>query len=157
MLLVWGSSSERILTLQKRAIRIIHNTSYLSHTDPLFKLSGILKFDDLYNITLMTSYHKLRNNQLLCTRKYLELIYHEDIHRYDTRNKIQVLLPVTRFNYLRRKIYHRVGELINSLSLSIISKFTTHSLTSILINYKTDLFNNYNKTCSGCYACRNKT
>ena len=34
--------------LQKRALRYIHNVSYNSHTDPLFKKGEILNLDDIY-------------------------------------------------------------------------------------------------------------
>ena len=51
-ILAWGNSSKSILkkttTLQKRALRLIHKASYNSHTDPLFRKSGILKVTDLY-------------------------------------------------------------------------------------------------------------
>ena len=36
------------LKLQKRALRYINKANYNSHTEPLFKRSGILRIDDLY-------------------------------------------------------------------------------------------------------------
>ena len=51
-LLTWGNASksalQRSIILQKRAVRVINNARYNSHTDPLFKASGILKLNDLY-------------------------------------------------------------------------------------------------------------
>ena len=51
-ILAWGNANPAVLNttikLQKRAIRIINNAGYNSHTDPLFKISGILKVRDLY-------------------------------------------------------------------------------------------------------------
>ena len=47
--LVWAqnvSTIQRILILQKRAVRIVHFQSRNSHTSPLFKQSSILKFQD---------------------------------------------------------------------------------------------------------------
>ena len=53
-ILAWGNASTNILrkteTLHKRALRTVHNKSYYSHTDPLFKQSGILKVSDLCDI-----------------------------------------------------------------------------------------------------------
>jgi len=50
-IIAWGSANKSnikpLVTLQKRAIRVIHNASYNSHTDPKFKSSGILKIPDL--------------------------------------------------------------------------------------------------------------
>ena len=34
--------------MQKRTIRLIHNAPYNGHTDPSFKLSGILNINDLF-------------------------------------------------------------------------------------------------------------
>jgi len=51
-ILAWGNASPSALhkstVLQKRAIRTIHKAYYNSHTEPLFKSSGILKVNDLY-------------------------------------------------------------------------------------------------------------
>ena len=88
MSLVWGTQSERIAVIKKKAIRIIHGAHYLSHTDPLFKSLGILKFEDLCKIALMKFYYKLKNNQLPIFYSNAKFISHEDVHHYDTRNKI---------------------------------------------------------------------
>ena len=34
---LWGSESKRLEKLQKRAMRIISNSSYNAHTEPIFK------------------------------------------------------------------------------------------------------------------------
>ena len=51
-LLTWDNASksalQRSTIIQKRAVRVIHNARCNSHTDPLFKTSGILKLNDLY-------------------------------------------------------------------------------------------------------------
>ena len=36
--------------MQKRAIRVINKATYNAHTDPLYKKSGILKLNDLYEL-----------------------------------------------------------------------------------------------------------
>ena len=49
---IWGSCSgqnkQRIISIQKRAIRTITKSYYSSHTEPRMKKIGLLKFDDLY-------------------------------------------------------------------------------------------------------------
>ena len=51
-ILAWGNAERAVLQptfrLQKRAIRVINNKRYNSHTDPLFKKSKILKIEDLF-------------------------------------------------------------------------------------------------------------
>ena len=43
-------------TLHKRALRTVHNKSHNSHTDPLFKQSGIMKISDLYQLEVVFFY-----------------------------------------------------------------------------------------------------
>ena len=45
-IIVWGSVSERLFKLQKRAVRAISN-AYNTHTDPLFKYHSLLKLNDI--------------------------------------------------------------------------------------------------------------
>ena len=51
-ILAWGNAERAVLQptfrLQKRAIRVINNKRYNSHTVPLFKKSKILKIEDLF-------------------------------------------------------------------------------------------------------------
>ena len=63
-ILCWGFKNSRLFKLQKRAIRIITCSKYNAHTDPLFKKMNLLKISDLYNISLLKFFHKLRNNKL---------------------------------------------------------------------------------------------
>ena len=51
-ILAWGNAVQSILyhtiILQKRAVRIIHNATFNSHTNPLFQHSRVLKLHDIY-------------------------------------------------------------------------------------------------------------
>ncbi len=63
---IWGNSNDmyKLITRQKRAIRLISNKPYLSHTEPLFKQKRILKVDDLYKTQIALFMHDLQNNKL---------------------------------------------------------------------------------------------
>ena len=63
--MAWGYQSKlsnRMFKLQKRAIRIVANSKYNAHTEPLFKLYRILKLADVLTLQTMKVYHKFRNN-----------------------------------------------------------------------------------------------
>jgi len=51
-ILAWGNTTQSALhqttMLQKRAIRLINNVKYNSHTDPLFRGSCVMKLNDLF-------------------------------------------------------------------------------------------------------------
>ena len=53
MLTVWDGDFDRILILQKKALRIIHGSKYNAHADPLFLNSKILKVQDQYQINML--------------------------------------------------------------------------------------------------------
>lgn len=76
----WGDSPQstvkRLMILQKKALRIVANSRYNSHCDPLFKKFRILKLGDLYKfhcvrlpyknkLSLLPQYH---SDKLLLTR-----------------------------------------------------------------------------------------
>ena len=45
--MVWGDgNTKKLEILQKRAVRIINNSGYKSHTDPILKSEKILKIAD---------------------------------------------------------------------------------------------------------------
>ena len=49
-LLLWGPHLGRLVTLQKKAIRVVSLTDYLSHTDPIFKELKLLTLEDMFTI-----------------------------------------------------------------------------------------------------------
>jgi hypothetical protein len=64
-LAIWGScscqSKQRIISIQKRAIRTITKSYYSSHTEPRMKKIGLLKFDDLYRQCLVLTHNCVYN------------------------------------------------------------------------------------------------
>ena len=51
-LFLWGPHCERLFLLQKRIMRVITNSKYIAHTDPIFKTLNLLKLPDLYRLQL---------------------------------------------------------------------------------------------------------
>ena len=72
-LIIWGNANKahlkQIITIQKRAIRTIHNATYNSHTEPLFKSSGILNITDLYEYQTLLFLHDYDHGVLPSTFK----------------------------------------------------------------------------------------
>ena len=54
-ILLWGKSNnmQTIDKLQKKAIRLISYNRSLGHTEPLFKVFNLLKFNDIYTLKLL--------------------------------------------------------------------------------------------------------
>ncbi len=89
-IILWGNANkqylDRILKLQKRAVRIISNSSYLCHTKPLFERFNLLNIDDLYKKECCTFMYKYNNNML--PKSFDNMFTNmESIHDYNTRYK----------------------------------------------------------------------
>ena len=52
-ILAWDAKTEHIFKLQKRAVRIISNSRFISNTEPIFKSFNFLKVRDLYKIHIL--------------------------------------------------------------------------------------------------------
>ena len=65
-ILAWGYNCGRLKKLQKRAIRIISNNRYNSHTEPVMKKLEILKLEDLFKLNMLKWYFNYKNNKLPC-------------------------------------------------------------------------------------------
>ena len=57
----WGFEWGRLAELQKRTVRIITNSKYNAHTEPLFKDLHLLKITDIFDVQCM---NKFSNNTL---------------------------------------------------------------------------------------------
>ena len=85
---VWGQASQgdlkKILTLQKRVLRLIFFSSKRSHAIPLFIASNILPVNMLYFETVSTIMHDVSTSST--PRNIRELFIHSsDVHAYNTR------------------------------------------------------------------------
>ena len=54
----WGFEWDRISKLQKRALRIMTNSKYNAHTDPLFKQLHLLKVKDIIDVQCLKFWYK---------------------------------------------------------------------------------------------------
>ena len=65
--LAWGNSNSanKLLTLQKRALRIMNKLPYRAHTDPVYKKEKILKIKDVYQTESVLFIYDYKNNNLL--------------------------------------------------------------------------------------------
>ena len=121
-ILAYGSAPnsllDRIFKLQKRAIRIINHSSFLAHTEPIFKQHKILKFYDLYKLEtalFMFTCHKCLLPQSLS--QYFEL--NNEVHTYPTRSSSNYHLPLVRTNLVLKSIFYRGPLCWNSLPVEV--------------------------------------
>ena len=62
----WGNGNtiNKLVTLQKHAIRIINNKGYRNHTDPIYKFQNIRKIVDVYKLHVSLFIYDFHHNLL---------------------------------------------------------------------------------------------
>ena len=155
-ILAWGSNTSRIFKLQKKAIRIVSNANYISHTEPLFKTLGLLKICDIYKLQVLQSYYQYSHNQLPFYLQHLEYRQRVDIHEYDTRNKSMLNINKTNTKLADNSLRNITPNIVNNTPDIIISKIFTHSLHGFTSYIKQYFISLYKMECiiDDCYVCK---
>ena len=123
-IVAWGNAAKfhrtKLLTLQKRALRLMYFSDYKSHAIPFFISSRLLPVDMLYfkSVTLMM--HDVSNN--LTPPNTFNLFAHQaDIHPYETRSSQRgdYFFKRSRID-IQKRSFSRIGVKIwNSLSCEV--------------------------------------
>ena len=120
--LAWGgtykANLQRIVILQKRALRIVNNSTYDANTSPIFKELKLLKFHDIHSFQLGFFMFSLNNSTLPSKFNNLFQI-NSQIHNYNTRNAHLFRLPLCRTNTRQFSIYFQGPKFYNSLTSTI--------------------------------------
>lgn len=110
-LLLWGNGSHinRVLLLQKKAIRLLTNANVTAHCRPLFVKEGIMTVINLY-IMESLMYAKNNSNLMLCTN---------EIHNYNTRRNDKLYIPKWRLSLTANNHHIMAFKLYNNLPLCV--------------------------------------
>ena len=141
----WGNISNpeinRLKKIQKRAIRLICQAKYNSHTEPLLRKLNLLKLDDIFALNCIKIYVRNLQNKL---PRYLsqQLLTNSEIHNYPTRQRydihnfpIRSKLEHQCLNKKVNKIWNDVPDNIKNCSLkSIVKQFRKYKLSGYKIN-----------------------
>ena len=155
-ILLWGQQSEKLVKLQKKLVRIITNSRYNSHTDPLFKKLKLLKVTDLCALHELKFCFKLEN--LLLPSYFLNEMFfrNNEIHRYSTRNANRYSLPQVKHAYAQNNLRYKIPIRFNSSPAEIIGKISTHTIKGFSIYIKKYYIDRYEIVCTSrnCYVCQ---
>ena len=120
--LAWGNAVQtridKLLLLQKRALRLICNASYRSHTDAMFRENRILKITDLYKLQLGCFMYNIDINDTPAVFK--EMFQKNNvIHDYSTRQANDFHLPKNRTHFGNKTFMFTGPKMWNSLDCSL--------------------------------------
>ena len=154
--LVWGFNCDRILSLQKKVVRVICRAKYNAHTDPLFKKLKLLKMQNIIELKALKFFFKYSNNQL---PDYFRTFFCSSppTHSYYTRNRDNPLLPIPKRTRSEKSIRYFIPQLLDKLPMCIKEKISTHSYSGFSNYVKSFFINEYLDEClvPDCYVCNN--
>ena len=159
-ILAWGGANSSILrhtvVLQKRAMRYIHNSTYNSHTDPLFKLSNIMKLEDVYNYQMALFMYDLSHKKLpLSFDSTFKFTYEIQSHRV-TRQSLKMYIPTCHTEFVRKLPLYLFPKAWNKWSDIICAPISRSQskkhIKSTFINNYHDKIKCTNRHCKDCWA-----
>jgi hypothetical protein len=155
--ILWEKRVNRLVALQKKAIRAVTSSRYSAHTELLFRDLKTLKCTDLCALQCYIFCYKLEHNLL---PKYFTdsniFIKNVNIHNYPTRTRNDYCLPRVKHEFGKTSIRYKAPFIFNSMNSLIKDKIYTHSFSGYKQYIKTTFINSYNRTCTiqNCYSCR---
>jgi hypothetical protein len=152
----WGGSplnhQKRLITLQKKALRILSKSSYHCHTDPIFSSCKLLKLHDLYKISCCKlMFQRIKGRLPAYHSAQLVLNNNQDLRM--TRQSGDVKTPVIHKRIDRQLLSYRIGTVWNNLPTSL--KQSRTSIHTFSKNLKKSFLSKYNNPCDipNCFIC----
>ena len=123
-LLAWGTAPklyvDRILLIQKRALRSVFSLNFRSHTTNVFFVNKTLKIHDLYLFQLGILMFQTHESKLPISLSYL-FLKNSKIHNYSTRQQNLFHLPRKRTKFAQNTVFYTGPKFWNNLPLHIKS------------------------------------
>ena len=150
-ILVWGQSLQtiRLEKLQKKSVRLITNSSYNAHTEPIFGSQKILRVADIYQVGVNEFASKFLYNKIPKSSKNLL----QPLGNERTKN-LRPLIPKTK--HLESFPSVKIPLYWNKLSIADKSITSPSKLKSKLSNMYIDKYKSFSCNKRTCYACNRR-
>jgi len=159
-LLTWGSKISKdgiIHILQKRALRTITSSNYISHTEPLCKELGLIKVTDMFRLAIWKFYFKLMNNTLPSYFESFKPVLPPICNFHEIRRP-NFHLPDIKHEFAKCSLKYCLINILNNEKASIVitSKVHTHSFLAFKLFLKYNVLNSYQEFCivMNCESCQ---
>ena len=152
----WGFKADRIVKLQKRAIRVITNSKYNAHVEPLLKRLNLLKVSDIFRNSLLKLFYKYKSGNL---PHYIMLMFSDatSTHNYNTRYNPILNHPISSLFGSEKCVRHHLPRVIEETDPNVLEKVDTHCYNGFCLYIRRTCIQNYKSECSlrNCYTCQN--
>ena len=117
----WGFASHKLCRLQKRALRLITDSIYNAHTQPLFKALGTLTLDDIFKMQCLKCYYKCIQGKL---PPFFDTFFIEKTtpHNYLTRRRNDFHFQTTVSSTAQNCIMYYIPKLLSTLPTRVTEK-----------------------------------
>ena len=152
----WEFNANKIVRLQKRAIRVITNSKYNAHVEPLLKKLNLLKINDIFRNSLLKVYHKYKSGNLPHYVMHMFSTEH-NVHRYNTRSNSILNHPVTNLFGSENCVRYHLPRQVEETDSNILEKVDSHCYTGFSIYLRKICVQSYKSECNlpNCYTCQN--
>ena len=152
----WEFNANKIVRLQKRAIRVITNSKYNAHVEPLLKKLNLLKINDIFRNSLLKVYHKYKSGNLPHYVMHMFSTEH-NVHRYNTRSNTILNHPVTNLFGSEKCVRYHLPRQVEETDSNILEKVDSHCYTGFSIYLRKICVQSYKSECNlpNCYTCKN--
>ncbi len=136
---IWGNSSKsnlnKLITLQKQAVRIICDTAYRAHTDSLFKTLKILKLQDIFLLEVLKFTYKFKLGILptvfhdyftISETQVRQETFHIPRHRTNYRAASIKILGAKKFNQFHKKFKVQLNSINNLKKFFILNTLSEY-------------------------------
>ena len=149
-ILSWGSTlreNHRLHLLQKKAVRIITNSNYIAHTEPLLKELRLLKVTCMFSLAIWKFYYKLMNyNQLPIYFELMKPPQPQVCTYYDIRSPV-FYLPDIRHSFAEQSIRYCLIKRLNAEKSRMDIVHNT-SFYNFKMNIKNEMISTYSAVCA---------
>ena len=114
-LLLWVSvikENHSLHLLQKKALRIITNSDYLVHTEPIYKKLRIIKISDMFAVALWKFYYKLMDNKLPDCLTSIKAVMPAVTEHYEIRNP-SIHTPTIKHKFANCSLHYYLIKQLN--------------------------------------------
>ena len=108
--LLWENNSSKLLTLQKKSVRIISGSRYNAHTYPLFKELNLLQCPDICSLQAYKFCFKLENKTLPAYFHSGIFVKSQDVHDHFVRNPDKYHLPAVRHEFAKSTVTFKISN-----------------------------------------------
>jgi hypothetical protein len=148
-IILWGATYQvhlsKLIIMQKKIIRAIAGAKYNAHTSPIFKLSRLLKLEDIYKLHICKFVLSHIMKTLPSSLTHLFTLT-QDIHSHETRHSFnyKITVPKIRTVIASQSILLKGPQIWNNLAQSLyVHHSNIISLSGFSTRFRREAFGSY--------------